>query len=75
MYVWQSLNKNQKHIVKFLAQNALKNIGLEDSENSHLTFSELLDICIEEVLPPPRRSSSPPTTSSARTCWSCSTTR
>jgi hypothetical protein len=28
IYVWQSLNKNQKQITKFIAQNELKNLGL-----------------------------------------------
>jgi len=31
MYVWQSLNKNQKYIAKFIAANELKNLGLEES--------------------------------------------
>ncbi len=39
MYVWQSLNKNQKQIVKFIAQNALRNIGLDETEANHFTFN------------------------------------
>jgi len=27
MYVWQSLNKNQKQIVKFIAANAIENFN------------------------------------------------
>ena len=49
MYVWQSLNKNQKHITKFIAANELKNIGVQENETTHYTFNDLLDICIEEV--------------------------
>ena len=31
MFIWQSLNKNQKQIAQFIAQNALKNKDLEES--------------------------------------------
>jgi hypothetical protein len=42
MYVWQSLNKNQKYIVKFIAGNEIKNIGVEENEATHYTFNDLL---------------------------------
>jgi len=49
MYIWQSLNKNQKQIAQFIASNALKNKDLEESETSYYTFNDLLEVCIEEV--------------------------
>jgi hypothetical protein len=50
MCVWQSLNKNQKLIARFIAQNAIKNIGVDDSETTHFTFNDLLELCIDEVV-------------------------
>jgi hypothetical protein len=46
MYVWLSLNKNQKQITKFIAANALKNLGVDENEATHYTFGELLEVCI-----------------------------
>jgi hypothetical protein len=51
VYIWQSLNRNQKQIVKFIAEYELKNVGLDEMHSKHYTFNELLDVCIDEVLP------------------------
>ena len=45
MNICQSLNDNQKKILKILAKNELDNLSREHSQN--YTVSELLDVCIE----------------------------
>lgn len=73
--MWQSLNKNQKQILRFIAERELSNLALSDHDVTHYTLQELLDKCIEEVLPFLCRSCCRVTTSCDRTCWSCWTTR
>ena len=50
MYIWQSLNRNQKQIVKFIAQNAIENLNRDDSESNYYTFNGLLEVCKDEVV-------------------------
>lgn len=39
VYIWQSLNRNQKQIVKFIAEYELKNVGLDEMHSKHYTFN------------------------------------
>ena len=48
MNIWQSLNRNQKKILKIIAKNELSNLNKEIPSN--YTVTELLDVCIEEVI-------------------------
>ena len=48
MNIWQSLNRNQKKILKIITKNELNNMSKEEPTN--YTVTELLDVCIEEVI-------------------------
>lgn len=48
MNIYESLNSNQKRILKIITKNELTN--LEKGLKNHLTTSELLEICIDEVI-------------------------
>lgn len=73
--VWQSLNKNQKQILRFIAERELSNLNVADQEATHYTLQELLDKCIEEVLLCRCRLCYRVTTNFVKTFWSCSTIR
>ena len=45
MNIWQSLNKNQKKILKIIIKNELNNLNREEA--TYYTTSDLLDLCIE----------------------------
>lgn len=48
MNIVQSLNANQKRILKIIAKNELDNLNKDIP--SHYTVTQLLDVCIEEVI-------------------------
>ena len=48
MNIWQSLNRNQKKILKIIAKNEISNLNKEQPSN--YTVTELLEVCIEEVI-------------------------